>query len=80
MKKLTRSKSNRIIAGVCGGLGVYLDIDPNIIRILWALISVLGFVVTGIVVYLIAWVLIPEEGDEEVIEAEYSFKDENKGE
>jgi phage shock protein C len=76
MKKLTRSKDNRIIAGVCGGLGAYLDIDPNIIRILWALVSVIGYIITGIVVYIIAWALIPEEGEEEVIEAEYTYKDE----
>ncbi|KKG25473.1 PspC domain-containing protein, partial [Methanosarcina sp. 2.H.T.1A.15] len=51
MKKLYRSKKNRIIAGVCGGIGEYLDVDPTLIRLLWALFSLNG---AGIVGYIIA--------------------------
>ncbi|KKG18133.1 phage-shock protein [Methanosarcina sp. 2.H.T.1A.6] len=58
MKKLYRSKKNRIIAGVCGGIGEYLDVDPTLIRLLWALFSLNG---AGIVGYIIAWIIIPEE-------------------
>lgn len=58
MKKLYRSKKNRIIAGVCGGIGEYLDLDPTLIRLLWALLSLNG---VGIAGYIIAWIIIPEE-------------------
>ena len=56
MKRLYRSRSNRIIAGVCGGLGEYLNIDPVIIRILAIIIP--GF---GWVAYLICALIIPSE-------------------
>lgn len=56
-KKLYRSRQDRIVAGVCGGLGDYLDVDPNIIRLLWILLGLTG---TGIIFYLIAIVIIPE--------------------
>ncbi|MDG6244885.1 MAG: PspC domain-containing protein [Methanolobus sp.] len=58
-KRLKRSRSDRMIAGVCGGLGKYLDVDPVIIRLLWAgAIFIYG---TGLLAYIIAWVVIPEE-------------------
>jgi len=58
-KRLRRSSSDRMIAGVCGGLGKYLDVDPVIIRLLWAVaIFIYG---TGLLAYIIAWVIIPEE-------------------
>lgn len=59
MNKLYRSKSNRIIAGVCGGLGEYFKVDPTLIRLLWVLLSLSGG--AGVVAYIIAWVIIPEE-------------------
>ncbi len=58
-KRLKRSKTNKVIAGVCGGVGEYFNIDPVIIRIIM-LILVLG-AGTGVVAYLIAWLVIPEE-------------------
>lgn len=60
MNKLYRSKKNRIIAGVCGGLGEYFKVDPTLIRLLWLLISLVG-AGSGIVAYIIAWIIIPEE-------------------
>lgn len=58
-KKLRRSRSDRIIAGVCGGLGKYLGIDPVLIRLLWAVaIFIYG---TGLFAYILAWIIIPEE-------------------
>ena len=60
MKRLRRSKSDRVIAGVCGGLGEYFDIDPVLIRIAWALAVFLGGF--GLLAYVIAWIVIPEEG------------------
>jgi len=61
MKHLYRSKKNRIIAGVCGGLGEYFNIDPVIIRILCVLFA-LGMG-SGIIAYIIAWIIIPQRGD-----------------
>lgn len=58
-KKLYRSKTDRKIAGICGGLGEYFDIDPTWIRII-ALISLLTWGVGGLT-YLICWLLIPEQ-------------------
>ncbi|WP_292350915.1 MULTISPECIES: PspC domain-containing protein [unclassified Methanomethylovorans] len=58
-KKLCRSKSERIIAGVCGGIGAYLNIDPTLVRLLWIFLIFLGG--GGIPAYFIAWLIIPEE-------------------
>lgn len=59
-KKLTRSADNRWLAGVCGGLGEYFNIDPTLIRIIFVLATLLlGAVVGGIILYAILWALIP---------------------
>ncbi|MBC7086170.1 MAG: PspC domain-containing protein [Methanomethylovorans sp.] len=58
-KKLCRSKKERIIAGVCGGIGTYLNIDPTLIRLLWIFLIFLSG--GGILAYFIAWLIIPEE-------------------
>ena len=58
MKKLYRSRTNKMLGGVCGGIGEYLDIDPTIIRLLWALFLLTG---VGIIAYIIAWLIIPEK-------------------
>lgn len=59
-RKLTRSRSARMICGVCGGLGNYLGIDPTVVRLLWVIISIAGLG-SGFIAYLIAAVIIPEE-------------------
>jgi phage shock protein C len=56
-KKLYKSNTNKVIAGVCGGLAEYFDFDASVIRILWAL-SVLMFG-TGILVYIVCALVIP---------------------
>lgn len=58
MKRLYRSKNNRVFAGVCGGLGDYLGIDPLIIRVLWLLTTF--FTGTAVVLYLVAMLILPE--------------------
>lgn len=58
MERLYRSRKNRVLAGVCGGFAEYFRIDPTIIRIIWILISLSG---TGIVAYVIAMVIMPDE-------------------
>jgi len=61
-KQLTRSTSNRMIAGVCAGLGEYLNIDPTIVRLLVLLAFFTGF--GGIaIVYLIMAIVVPEQTD-----------------
>ena len=64
MKRLYRSKKDRILGGVCAGLGEHLDVDPTVIRLIWAVVSVLS-IGTGIVIYVLAWIIIPEEDGEE---------------
>jgi len=58
-KQLYRSNKNKIIAGICGGIADYLDVDPTIIRLLWALGTLLWG--AGLFAYLIAWIIIPEK-------------------
>jgi len=58
-KKLYRSETNRVLAGVAGGLGEYFKIDPTLIRLLFVLLTVFGG--GGILVYFILWILIPNE-------------------
>ena len=58
MKRLYRSKDNRVLCGVCGGIGYYLNVDPTIIRLLCLL---LGFTGSGLIAYIVAAVIIPEE-------------------
>jgi phage shock protein PspC (stress-responsive transcriptional regulator) len=57
-KRLTRSRTDRMIAGVCGGFAEYAGVDVNVVRL--ALVALSLFVGTGVVLYLIAWVLLPE--------------------
>ena len=56
-KKLYRSRTDRKIAGVCGGLAEFIGIDPTIIRVIWALVSLSG---AGLIAYLICALIIPE--------------------
>ena len=57
---LRRSVANRAIAGVCGGLGEYFDIDPTVVRVVYVLVSVFSVAFPGLLIYIILWILIPE--------------------
>ena len=59
--RLYRSESDRIIGGVCGGLADYFDVDPSLVRLL-AIALFLG-AGTGLLAYLIAWLIIPRESE-----------------
>ena len=59
-RQLRRSRTNRRIAGVCGGLGAYFGIDPTLIRILFVLLGLPGGA-PGILIYIIPWLAMPEE-------------------
>lgn len=61
VRVLHRSRKNRMIAGVCGGLGEHFGIDPTLVRIVYVIGSILSVAFPGILVYLILWVVIPEE-------------------
>jgi phage shock protein C len=61
---LQRSKKNRMIAGVCGGIAKTIGWDPTLVRVTYVLASVLSAAFPGILVYIILWVLMPEENGE----------------
>ena len=60
---LRRSKEDRVIAGVCAGLGRYLGIDPVLLRIAFVVLAIAGG--GGILLYVVSWILIPEQGENE---------------
>jgi len=57
-KKLYRSSTNYKLAGVCGGIGEYFNIDPTLIRLAWILFSVMGG--AGVLAYIIAAIVMPK--------------------
>jgi len=58
-RKLYRSRTNRQLAGVCGGLAQYFNIDATLIRVLFVALAVLGG--SGLVIYLVLWIIVPRE-------------------
>ena len=63
-KKLYRSKTEKKIAGVCGGVAKYLSVDPTIVRLVWALAIVCAG--AGLMAYIVCAFVIPEEPDDYV--------------
>lgn len=57
-KKLYRSYTNRMICGVCGGIGEFFNIDATIVRLIWALFCLVG---AGLIFYIIAAIVIPNQ-------------------
>jgi len=64
MKKLKRSNKEKMIAGVCGGLAEYFEMDPTVVRILYVVGSVVSVAFPGILVYIILWFIMPLQDDE----------------
>jgi len=60
-KKLYRSSKQRMVAGICGGLAEYFDMDVNIMRLLFVAISLLSVLFPMVIFYIIAWIIVPEE-------------------
>lgn len=60
-KRLCRSASDKMLAGVCGGIAEYLNLDPTLVRIAWVLFCALGG--SGIAAYIVAAIIMPEEGE-----------------
>ena len=57
-KRFLRSKTDRKIAGVCGGLAEYFNIDPTLLRVIFAAFTIAGG--AGVVIYLVTWILTPD--------------------
>jgi phage shock protein PspC (stress-responsive transcriptional regulator) len=71
-KTLERKRDGRLLAGVCVGLGDYFGIDANIVRVIFAIASFFGFL--GVLVYVVAWAVVPEEGEKESIVEQFVNK------
>lgn len=57
LKRLYRVNEGKVIAGVCGGIAEYLNIDPTVIRLIWAIVGLMGGF--GVVAYLVAMLIVP---------------------
>ena len=57
-KKLCKSNTNKMVAGVCGGVAEYLGVDPTVVRLVWVLFTALGG--SGLLAYILAAVIMPE--------------------
>jgi phage shock protein C len=62
-KPLRRSRKHRMIGGVIGGLADYFERDPTLLRVLYVIVSVVSAAFPGILVYLVLWVIIPQEAE-----------------
>ena len=60
---LQRSRDQRMIAGVCGGIAEWLGWSPTLVRVLFVLVSILSAAFPGIIVYIVLWVLMPNRED-----------------
>lgn len=74
-KKLYRSRDDRIIGGVCGGIGEYLNIDPTAIRLIYILFAL--WFGSGILAYIIFLILVPEEPQESTIDSQESNREDS---
>jgi len=61
MKKLHRSQSNKVIAGVLGGLAETYELDPKLVRLITLLLCLLTAIMPFVVVYIVTWIIVPEE-------------------
>ncbi|MHB9154706.1 MAG: PspC domain-containing protein [Endomicrobiales bacterium] len=60
MKTLYRSRKNRMIAGICGGLGEMLSVDPTLLRLLFVFLGIATGIAPLVITYIIGWIIIPE--------------------
>ena len=61
-RRLTRSATDKKIAGVCGGLAEYFSVDAALVRLLWVIVSIIaGGVIGGVIAYAFAWLIIPRQ-------------------
>ena len=60
-KQLFRSRDNRMVAGVCAGLGEFLGIDPTVMRLVFVIAGLLGYFGPLLLAYLVLFIVVPEE-------------------
>ena len=60
-KKLYKSRNNQVICGVCGGFAEFFNIDPTIVRLIWALLCIFGG--GGIIAYIVCAIIMPRKSD-----------------
>jgi phage shock protein C len=60
-KRLVRPRAERKIAGVCAGLAEYFDLDVTLVRVLWLIVTFFSGIIPGIIGYVVAWIVMPEE-------------------
>lgn len=60
-KRLVRPRADRKIAGVCAGLAEYFDLDITLVRVLWLIVTFFSGIIPGLVGYVVAWIVMPEE-------------------
>ena len=66
MRRLTRSRTNGTIAGVCAGMANYYGVDVVLVRLLFVILSIASALIGGVIVYVAAWIIMPEGDDEPV--------------
>jgi phage shock protein PspC (stress-responsive transcriptional regulator) len=66
IRRLTRSRTNGTIAGVCAGFADYFGVDVVLVRLLFVILSIAGAIIGGVIVYLAAWLIMPEGDDQPV--------------
>lgn len=66
-KRLKRSQQERMIAGVCGGLAKYMNVDATIVRLVFVILTVFTAVIPGILIYIIMWIIVPKDSVESTI-------------
>jgi phage shock protein PspC (stress-responsive transcriptional regulator) len=74
--QMKRSQDDRLLGGVCAGAAKYLNIDPVVVRVVIAVLTLVGF--AGVIVYVAAWFLLPAEGEDRSIAAEWFRLDKNE--
>lgn len=62
-KRLMRTRKDRMVAGVCGGIAKYLIADPTVVRLVFALATIFTAVFPGVLIYLIMWIVVPKESE-----------------
>jgi len=56
-RRLYRSRDEKMIGGVCGGLAAYFSVDPTLVRLIWVIVTLVGG--AGVLLYIVLWVIMP---------------------
>ena len=63
VRRLTRSRTRGTIAGVCAGMADYFGVDIVLMRLIWVLLAIAGAIIGGVILYVAAWIIMPEGDD-----------------